>query len=209
MSTELERPLRGRGRLLLMALGTLVVFGGGGVAVMELVQGRDTGALVFSTTPVGHQVLAGLASGAGIGLAAWAFIGLAWMTPVRERYALLIGPFIARRGDRLLLSLCAGVGEELFFRGALQWWLGIPITAVLFVAIHGYLDPRDGRLFAYGVTLTAGMLLLGWMAERFGLLGPMLAHTIIDVVLLETLYRTWVELHRRTPDDVGQSLAYR
>jgi membrane protease YdiL (CAAX protease family) len=99
------------------------------------------------------------------------------------------------------------VGEELFFRGAVQWWLGIPFTAVVFVAIHGYLDPRDRRIMAYGTLMTLGMMLLGWMAERYGLVGPMLAHTLIDVILLERLHGTWVSLQGRVPTSTGQSLA--
>jgi len=95
---------------------------------------------------------------------------------------------------RIAISICAGVGEELFFRGALQPWLGIPVTAVVFVAIHGYLDPRDKRLFLYGTLLTLCMMVLGWMAEVQGLVGPMVAHTLIDILLLERLHGTYVRL---------------
>jgi membrane protease YdiL (CAAX protease family) len=113
------------------------------------------------------------------------------MAPTRLRYARLIGPWMGHRTDRVLISICAGVGEELFFRGALQHWLGIPLTAVVFVALHGYLDPRDRRTMAYGLFMTVAMMGLGWMAQRFGLLAPMLAHAWIDVVLLERLHAWW------------------
>lgn len=179
------------GRTLFLLGGvTLLFFGGGGVLLMEAVQHRS----VLDTLKgqgVLLQVTSGLLVGLGIGAGAWAIIRSPWQGPVRERYARLIGPHIASPWARWGISLCAGVGEELFFRGALQHWLGIPLTAVIFVVIHGYLDPRDRRLLTYGVALTAGMVGLGWMARAQGLLGPIIAHTLIDVVLLERLHTTW------------------
>ena len=80
--------------------------------------------------------------------------------------------------------------------------MGITITAVLFVAIHGYLDPRNWRISIYGLVLTAMMIALGWMAEHQGLLAPMAAHTMIDVVLLEGLHRAWRKRHPKlAPQD--------
>lgn len=180
-------PLR---TLFLLGGITLVFFGGGGVLLMEAVQGRSVQDALHGQGLL-FQVVSGVLVGLGIGAGAWAIIRTPWQGPVRERYARLIGPYIASPWARWGVSLCAGVGEELFFRGALQHWLGIPLTAVIFVAIHGYLDPRDRRLLTYGVALTAGMAGLGWMAREHGLLGPIIAHTLIDVVLLERLYMTW------------------
>jgi uncharacterized protein len=207
MWPEREQGNTGGNTLLLMALLTILAFGGGGVALLELVQHRDAWSVMLGSATLGEQLLLGLAAGAFIGGTAWAMVRSSWMTPVRERYALLIGPLLARRSHRWLISLCAGMGEELFFRGAVQWWLGIPFTAVIFVAIHGYLDPRDRRIMAYGALMTLGMMLLGWMADRYGLVGPMLAHTLIDVILLERLHATWVSLQGRVPTSAGQSLA--
>jgi len=178
-------------RLRTLAVLTVVVFGGGGFVLIEWVQGRSTLALLSGPWPWWWQVLEGLVVGGVIAFVAWTLIGTRWMGAIRERYARLLGPHIGDPWDRMFISLCAGVGEELFFRGAVQAWLGIPLTAVVFVAVHGYLDPRDRRLFVYGLVLTGGMIALGHMAETHGLLGPMLAHALIDVVLLHQLNRTW------------------
>lgn len=52
----------------------------------------------------------------------------------------------------LLISLSAGVGEEILFRGAIQPRLGIPLTALAFAVAHTQ----------YGVTYAvAGVLLMG------------------------------------------------
>lgn len=182
------------GRTLFLLGGvTVLLFGGGGVLLMEVVQQRSLLDALQGQSLL-SQVVSGVLVGLGIGAGAWAIIRTPWQGPVRERYARLIGPYIVSPWARWGVSLCAGVGEELFFRGALQHWLGIPLTAVIFVAIHGYLDPRDRRLFTYGAALTAGMLVLGWMAREQGLLGPIIAHTLIDVVLLERLHTTWRRL---------------
>jgi hypothetical protein len=77
----------------------------------------------------------------------------------------------------------------MLFRGALQPLLGIPITSILFVAIHGYLNPRDWRLSIYGLFMTAGIAWLGYLTDSRGLLSAIVGHTIIDVYLLIYLQR--------------------
>jgi uncharacterized protein len=175
----------------LLALLTVVVFGGGGAFLITVVQGRDLVALHTGPMAGWWQLLSGFAVGTAMGGSALWLVHRSFMKPVIGRYSELLGPWMTRRCDRLLVSLCAGIGEELFFRGALQFWLGIPVTALLFVAIHGYLDPRDWRITIYGAAMTVMVACLGLMAEHQGLLAPMMAHTMIDVVLLEGLYRAW------------------
>lgn len=52
------------------------------------------------------------------------------------------------------LSVTAGVGEELLFRGALQPWLGIMLTAALFATLHvQYQLPGIFMIFFVGVAL--------------------------------------------------------
>lgn len=174
----------------LLGLLTFLLFGGAGVALM-IYQERVIAQVLIGNGDLLFQILLGLASGALIAYAAWAIIKQPFMQPVRKHYSSVIGPIMARRIDRIFVSFCAGVGEEIMFRGALQYWLGIPITAILFVAIHGYLDPRNWRISLYGIFMTIAMLLLGWIAQRYGLLAPMIAHTLIDIYLLEQLHKEW------------------
>ena len=155
-----------------MALGTILLFGGGGLLLMQYVQGRDTWALLAGPQSWSVQLPAGTLIGAAMGFFAWWLVKRPFMEPVLDQYALRIGPLLARRSDRILISLCAGVGEELFFRGAIQHWLGVVLTAVIFVAIHGYLDPRNWRISLYGSVMTVLMMGLGWMATHLGLLAP-------------------------------------
>lgn len=177
--------------VLILAAGTLIVFGGVGAWLIISVQDRSLASVVFGTTPVWKQVLIGIASGLVISGGAWAIITRSFLAPVRMKYDSLIGPMLPSMAAQVLVSICAGVGEELFFRGALQHWLGIPWTAVAFVALHGYLDPRDLRISIYGIYLTAAMIGLGWLAQEMGLLAPIIAHTLVDIVLLNRLVNDW------------------
>jgi len=76
------------------------------------------------------------------------------------------------------ISLAAGIGEEILFRGALQARLGLLLTSVLF----GILHPLT---LAY--TVLAGLLgaYLGWLQMKTGnLLAPITTHMLYDLVAL-------------------------
>ena len=87
------------------------------------------------------------------------------------------------------VSIAAGVGEEVLFRGALQplaerWWgptIGLVATSVLFGAAH--MVSRVYFVFAMAV----GMY-LGWLAQQTGeLLTPITVHAAYDFVALLVL----------------------
>ena len=86
----------------------------------------------------------------------------------------------------IFLSFCAGVGEELFFRVALQPHLGLWVTSILFVAVHGYLNPRS-YIFIYGsflVFIVAGM---GFLYIKFGFWSAAAAHFAYDLYLFKDI----------------------
>lgn len=189
--SEEDVPRNGTLLVGLLALTTLIFFGIGGAWLISYVQGRDIVHVVLGSGDPLIQALIGVVSGLLIAYGGWALISRPFMEPVLLKYAALIGPLMPGAAIRLVVSICAGVGEELFFRGAVQFWLGIPLTALIFVALHGYLDPRSWRLSLYGSFLTVTMMGLGWQARTDGLLAPMVAHTLIDVVLLAKLVAVW------------------
>lgn len=79
----------------------------------------------------------------------------------------------------LLLAVASGVGEELFFRGALQnalWggWLGVFLQAVVFTALH---PVPDRKAWSYPLFIFLGGLGFGTAYLLTGSLIPgMLAH---------------------------------
>ncbi|HRH37463.1 MAG TPA: CPBP family intramembrane metalloprotease [Flavobacteriales bacterium] len=176
--------------MLWLALATLVGFGGLGCLLIVL-QERDLVAVLLGSD---HRwLMLGLGVGYGViaSFGAWWIIARPSMTAVRMKYAALIGPLVPSRWMQVCVSICAGVGEEILFRGALQHWCGILLTALGFVALHGYINPRDMRITIYGIYLTIAMVGLGFIAREYGLLAPMVAHTVIDIILLHLLVREW------------------
>ena len=85
--------------------------------------------------------------------------------------------------DILFLSLCAGIGEELLFRVGVQHYLGVWITSVLFVAIHGYLNPFNWRKSLYGLIVLPFIILISLGFNHFGLWFCIGAHFSYDLVL--------------------------
>ncbi len=87
----------------------------------------------------------------------------------------------------LALALASGIGEELFFRGALQPRVGWLAASVLFAAAH--FVPRSSlwvwSLFALG----AGLLLGGLFEWTGNLVAPVVAHVAINAINLVRLVR--------------------
>jgi membrane protease YdiL (CAAX protease family) len=130
-----------------------------------------------------YELLIGLFLGVFEGLIAWQIIKLKILQPVRDKYQDVIGSLRMNIGTIIIISICAGVGEEILFRGILQSYFGIWITAVGFVAIHGYLNPLDWRISLYGAYMTLAIVVIGYLHQLYGLTSAMLAHTLIDIVL--------------------------
>ncbi len=89
--------------------------------------------------------------------------------------------------DVIFLSFAAGFGEEILFRGAIQGQLGIWITSIIFIAIHGYLNIFNLGMFVFGIFLTLFSVLLGYLFEEYGIWSSITAHFIYDLVLLYSL----------------------
>jgi membrane protease YdiL (CAAX protease family) len=83
----------------------------------------------------------------------------------------------------IFLSLCAGVGEELLFRAGIQPFLGVVTTSILFIALHGYLNPFNWRFSLYGIIALPFIFLLSIGYVHFGLYFAIAAHFSYDAVL--------------------------
>lgn len=85
--------------------------------------------------------------------------------------------------DCIFISLCAGIGEELLFRSGVQFYLGPIWTSIIFVAIHGYLNPRNWRVSIYGLIVLPFILVISYGFYEFGLWFSIAAHAAYDFVL--------------------------
>ena len=173
--------------IMLLALGTLVVFGGVGALLIPYV--RDVKFLEFmsGTEKYWLQLTIGILFGIITAKAGWQIIELPKLADTKTFFSKLIKPLKLNFGQIIFISICAGVGEELLFRGAVQPMLGIWITSILFVLLHGYLNPFNLPLTLYGIYMVLVIGVMGLMTEYFGILAAMIAHTLIDIILLREL----------------------
>ena len=128
---------------------------------------------VFGPRPAAGMLL-GLATAAGtvaLSLLAYRLI------PITRKLAEELAPSIVDPIDRaglVLLALFSGVGEEAFFRGAVQQEFGILVASVVFGLAHVGPDRRFLLWTAWAVL--AGVL-FGFLFEATGgLLAPVAAH---------------------------------
>ncbi len=148
----------------------------------------------------------GISTGLVFGYLARYIVNLSFMSQVKKNYGRLFAGMKISALDVWLISICAGVGEEIFFRGALQPLMGVWITSVVFVAVHGYLNPWDWRISIYGVIMTGFIIVIGFMADHLGLLSAIIVHTLIDVILLNQLkgYMDSQETHSQTIEEIDE-----
>lgn len=133
------------------------------------------------------QIFGGLGYGLGAGLLAALIIKAKFMKPVADKYSSMMDELELNYFDVIFISFCAGYGEEILFRGAIQHYIGIWPAAIIFVAIHGYLRIKDWRISVYGLFMVLVIGGLGYMYQYMGMISVIAAHFMIDVVLLQLL----------------------
>ncbi|MBP7778963.1 MAG: CPBP family intramembrane metalloprotease [Acidobacteria bacterium] len=171
-------------RLTTVALGTQA-----GLGTIGLVAARAAGVPVSSglERPVVGAV-AGLLV-AGVLAAAnyrWLHAPTGVFTRVRSAVDEVLVPTFAILSPLqiVLVSLAAGLGEELFFRGWLQAVIGSVPAALAFGVAH----VAGPRMLAFGVWATGMGLVLGGLATATGgLLAPVVAHACYDVLAFQYL----------------------
>ena len=167
-----------------MAVATIVVFGGLGVFLVPVIREVDTLSFLHGTKPFYIQLSIGSAVGIITAMAGWQIVELPFMFRTKVFFINIIKPLQLSFAEILFISLCAGVGEEMFFRGVVQPYLGVWITSILFVMLHGYLNPLNMSLSVYGIYMVLVIGVLGLFTEFIGIGSAMIAHTFIDLILI-------------------------
>ncbi len=137
-------------------------------------------------TSVLNQLIIGILSGTAAAGFVMGFSSRPPISNVLEDFAIfkIISDAKFTSFDRVQISLFAGVGEELLFRGALQPLAGIWLTSLLFIAIHGYFKFKSTGHLLFGLMMFSLSMLLGWLFETAGLLAAMSAHAVYDMAML-------------------------
>lgn len=125
-----------------------------------------------------------LSSGIIVGLIIIYLTDLPFFEKPLSRYRNMLQDLRITIFQAIFLSICAGVGEEIFFRGAIQPFLGIWLTSIIFVAIHGYYSYKNWPVTVFGLSLTLFIAFIGWAASELSLWHAIAAHFSYDFVLL-------------------------
>lgn len=162
-----------------------------------LIQGEP---MFFASVSAQHQGFAvglDLATGVGTGLSVVLLSDLLtqrtqWGEALARRLAETVGPLSLTQC--VALALLSGIGEEMFFRGALQPVVGLGWASLLFGVMHFAPDrallPWTGFAVVMGAVFGALYLWTG------SLLAPIVAHVVINGVNLPRLVRRHAEASR-------------
>lgn len=147
--------------------------------------------LLLSGNPIWEQLVAGVVIGSVFGYSGQRLIRIPGFREVSEELQVVrvIRGAGLRREDIVQISFIAGTTEEWLFRAALQPLLGIWITSVLFVAVHGYFQFSTRYHVFFGLFMLALSLGLGLLFAQTGLIAAMVAHFVYDVWVMEKIRR--------------------
>lgn len=168
----------------MFALSVFTLFGFSGIAYLILSFSDSVQYFeMFAYVNLLQSIPVGLGFGA---LAAFIGILLLKLPSLKETstfYANFFKGLDLHWTDILFYSFCAGVGEEILFRGALQPLLGLWLAAVIFVILHGYLSFEDWKKSLYGLFLIFISAGFGYLVVYFDIYAAMAAHFIFDVIM--------------------------
>lgn len=133
------------------------------------------------------ETILGINLGVVYAFLALLFMGAPVFDKLPNRIEHLVRGMNLKWWDALFLSICAGVGEELLFRTGVQLLIGPWITSILFVAIHGYLNPFNWRMSLYGLIVLPFIFLISFGFDTFGQWFSIGAHFSYDFVLFMVL----------------------
>ena len=174
-------------KVLVLGLGTVLIFGLTGIFIVEKFQENSFFELLKKGLSIPVQLFIGLLYGSISALIALFIINKKFFKKEKQFYYEKISSLDLGTGGIIFISFCAGTGEEIFFRAAIQPYLGLWLTSIIFVAIHGYLNPFNWRISIYGFFMTLIIAGFGYLMEYSGLITVIIAHTIFDLILLKKI----------------------
>jgi len=151
-----------------------------------------TRGLAVESGPLIPGLVFGIATAGVLGAVNYALL---WWAPsigpvrsIRRLYAEMLRPLFAAATpvEVMGVSLAAGLGEELLFRGAVQTEMGLVAASVLFGVAH--VGGKDSIVFGVWVALM-GALLGNLVDVTNGLLAPVVAHAVYDALAIS--YIRW------------------
>jgi len=171
----------------ILGLATLIGFSAIGGIIIEKILNIRFLSLLNAPSPWYLQIFYGIFYGYISALIGWKIVNLYFLKETLNFFSKLIKDLNLSIWEIIFISFCAGTGEEILFRGAIQPYLGVWVTAIIFVAIHGYLNPWNWKISIYGLYMCFVIGGMGIMCNIFGITSAIAAHFTIDLFLLLAL----------------------
>ena len=166
---------------------TLVGMGLAGILIIVYWQKKDVNRVLIGGKRLYIQSLIGLFYGTFSSLLAVTLINGRGFKSVRQFFNNLMQQINPSFPSILFYSICAGVGEEILFRAGIQPMIGIWPAAIVFVLLHGYINPYNLNLTIYGLFLVIIAAGFGYLFKFFGLMSAVVAHIIYDISMFSLL----------------------
>ncbi len=157
------------------------MMGGIGLLMVHFFQDISIRDMFFQGWAIHWQILIGIVYGVLTALVALALISRKKMRSVSAPFFEMFMKVDLELEDIVFYSFCAGFGEELLFRAGVQDFFGLWPTAIFFVAIHGYLNPKNWRIFIYGFLLVFVSAGFGYLYRDVGYFSAAIAHMVFDI----------------------------
>lgn len=174
--------------MILLSLATLVGFGVMGIASIYFIQDVSLSQLLHNGKPISDQLLRGGSFGLAAFLLAFVLIKSSFLRGSGDMLTRMIKAMNPTLIEVAFYSFCAGVGEELLFRGGIQPLFsdihtGVWITSVIFIVLHGYLNPLDIQMTIYGILMVFISAGIGYLFIMSGLYASMTSHFVFDLLM--------------------------
>ncbi len=175
---------------MLFWLSMATLFGMGGVSLAAIIYLEpESWKELFLYTPVWQQMLWGTGYGLLIAFLGIALVRQPLFAETEDSFRKMILEINPSTLEIIWISLCAGIGEELLFRGLSQYYIGIWPTAFIFVSLHGYVNPFDKSMLAFSIYLILAVAGFGYLTLGMGIISAMVAHFVYDLVMFLYLKR--------------------
>jgi hypothetical protein len=174
-------------RIFYLSCITLFGMGAVGILLIKFLQKQDPYTVLAGEKDYGRQIISGLVYGLIVSGWAVALLYNPWFKGIRSFFAKLVQDMRPNFFNILFYSFCAGVGEEILFRAGIQPLIGIWPTSLLFVFLHGYINPSNMNLTVYGIFLVVICAGFGYLFKLFGIGSSITAHFVYDVAMFSLL----------------------
>lgn len=135
------------------------------------------------------QILSGLITGWLFGEIGRQFLRSPYLKETLDDYFIVkqLKELSLSNSQIVQVSVIAGISEEILFRAAIQPIIGIWLTSLIFIGVHGYirfktLGHATFTLFTFLLSVVLGLLFI-----YYGVISAMIAHAIYDIILLKEL----------------------